>query len=209
MLKQKIYIYFLVKAILVERDIATDQLGKYNLKIRKALGAMYEECSDSRDSDDFKNLEIYPKRIWLPDGIYHHYGSEKVIPGLSEGFFRKAVSGIGASCLPLPSRQTMQELPNELIPVMFNPDTLPKCVNRTDGEDLVLTSACNYRDGANQEEVEQSYAAQKQSSDDEPISYGLNTKLMKEDGAIKETPYTTNCLCQKELERIVYWLGKA
>ena len=143
-LKQKIYIYFLAKATLAGRDITTDQFGKYNLKIRKVLEAVYEEYAGSRDSNDFKNLEIYLKRIWFSNGIYHHYGSEKMIPEFSEGFFRKVVSGIDASHLPLSHRQTIQELLDELVPVMFDPNILPKRVNKTDGEDLVLTSACNY-----------------------------------------------------------------
>lgn len=208
-LKQKIYIYFLAKATLAGRDITTDQFGKYNLKIRKVLEAVYEEYAGSRDSNDFKNLEIYLKRIWFSNGIYHHYGSEKMIPGFSEGFFRKVVSGIDASRLPLSPRQTVQELLDELVPVMFDPNILTKRVNKTDGEDLVLTSACNYYEGVSQKEVEQFYAAQKQPHDNEPVSYGLNTKLVKEDGVIKEIPYTTNCLYQKELKRIVYWLSKA
>ena len=208
-LKQKIYIYFLAKATLAGRDITTDQFGKYNLKIRKVLEAVYEEYPGSKDSDDFKNLEIYLKRIWFSNGIYHHYGSEKMIPEFSEGFFRKVVSGINASRLPLAPHQKVQELLDELIPVMFDPNILPKRVNKTDGEDLVLTSACNYYEGVSQKEVEQFYAAQKQPSDDEPVSYGLNTKLVKEDDVIKEIPYTTNCLYQKELKRIVYWLSKA
>lgn len=208
-LKLKIYIYFLAKATLAGRDITTDQFGKYNLKIRKVLEVVYEEYAGSRDSDDFKNLEIYLKRIWFSNGIYHHYGSEKMIPEFSESFFRKVLSGIDVTRLPLAPRQTVQELADELIPVLFDPNILPKRVNKTDGEDLVLSSACNYYEGVCQKEVEQFYAAQKQPSDDEPVSYGLNTKLVKEDRVIKELPYTTSCLYQKELKRIVYWLRKA
>lgn len=208
-LRQKIYIYFLAKATLAGRDVTTDQFGKYNLKIRKVLEAVYEEYAGARDGADFRSLEVYLKRVWFSNGIYHHYGSEKMMPGFSEAFFRKAVCGTDASRLPLAPRQTVRELLDELVPVMFDPDVLPKRVNKTDGEDLVLSSACNYYEGVCQKEVEQFYAAQKQPSDDEPVSYGLNTKLVKEDGVIKEIPYTTSSLYQKELKRIVYWLGKA
>ena len=140
-LRQKIYIYFLAKATLAGRDITTDQFGKYNLKIRKVLEAVYEEYAGARDGADFRSLEVYRKRVWFSNGIYHHYGSEKMTPGFSEAFFRKAVSGTDASRLPLARRQTVRELLDELVPVMFHPDVLPKCVNKTDGDDLVLTSA--------------------------------------------------------------------
>lgn len=208
-LRQKIYIYFLAKATLAGRDITTDQFGKYNLKIRKVLEAVYEEYAGARDGADFRSLEVYLKRVWFSNGIYHHYGSEKMTPGFSEAFFRKAVSGTDASRLPLAPRQTVRELLDELVPVMFHPDVLPKCVNKTDGDDLVLTSACNYYEGVSQKEVEQFYAARRQPSDDEPVSHGLNTKLVKENGVVKEMPYTTGGLYRKELTRIVYWLGKA
>lgn len=208
-LRQKIYIYFLAKATLAGRDVTTDQFGKYNLKIRKVLEAVYEEYAGARDGADFRSLEVYLKRVWFSNGIYHHYGSEKMTPGFSEAFFRKAVSGTDASRLPLAPRQTVRELLDELVPVMFHPDVLPKCVNKTDGDDLVLTSACNYYEGVSQKEVEQFYAARRQPSDDEPVSHGLNTKLVKENGVVKEMPYTTGGLYRKELTRIVYWLGKA
>lgn len=208
-LRQKIYIYFLAKATLAGRDITTDQFGKYNLKIRKVLEAVYEEYAGARDGADFRSLEVYLKRVWFSNGIYHHYGSEKMTPGFSEAFFRKAVSGTDASRLPLAPRQTVRELLDELVPVMFHPDVLPKCVNKTDGDDLVLTSACNYYEGVSQKEVEQFYVARRQPSDDEPVSHGLNTKLVKENGVVKEMPYTTGGLYRKELTRIVYWLGKA
>lgn len=208
-LRQKIYIYFLAKATLAGRDITTDQFGKYNLKIRKVLEAVYEEYAGARDGADFRSLEVYLKRVWFSNGIYHHYGSEKMTPGFSEAFFRKAVGGTDASRLPLAPRQTVRELLDELVPVMFHPDVLPKRVNKTDGDDLVLTSACNYYEGVSQKEVEQFYAAQRQPSDDEPVSHGLNTKLVKENGVVKEMPYTTGGLYRKELTRIVYWLGKA
>lgn len=208
-LRQKIYIYFLAKATLAGRDITTDQFGKYNLKIRKVLEAVYEEYAGARDGADFRSLEVYLKRVWFSNGIYHHYGSEKMTPGFSEAFFRKAVGGTDASRLPLAPRQTVRELLDELVPVMFHPDVLPKRVNKTDGDDLVLTSACNYYEGVSQKEVEQFYAARRQPSDDEPVSHGLNTKLVKENGVVKEMPYTTGGLYRKELTRIVYWLGKA
>lgn len=208
-LRQKIYIYFLAKATLAGRDVTTDQFGKYNLKIRKVLEAVYEEYAGAMDGADFRNLEVYLKRVWFSNGIYHHYGSEKMTPGFSEAFFRKAVGGTDASRLPLAPRQTVRELLDELVPVMFHPDVLPKRVNKTDGDDLVLTSACNYYEGVSQKEVEQFYAARRQPSDDEPVSHGLNTKLVKENGVVKEMPYTTGGLYRKELTRIVYWLGKA
>lgn len=208
-LRQKIYIYFLAKATLAGRDVTTDQFGKYNLKIRKVLEAVYEEYAGAMDGADFRNLEVYLKRVWFSNGIYHHYGSEKMTPGFSEAFFRKAVGGTDASRLPLAPLQTVRELLDELVPVMFHPDVLPKRVNKTDGDDLVLTSACNYYEGVSQKEVEQFYAARRQPSDDEPVSHGLNTKLVKENGVVKEMPYTTGGLYRKELTRIVYWLGKA
>lgn len=208
-LQQKQYIYYLSKAAVAGRDITTDQFGKYNLKIRKVLEAIVEQYAGNRDTADFKALVLYLKRVWFANGIYHHYGCEKFVPEFSEAFFNNALHSIAPSSLPLTVDQTVDDLYNELAPVVFDPDVLPKRVNKTDGEDLILTSACNYYEGVTQQEVEQFYADQKKDADQEPISYGLNSKLVKENGVVKELKWTVNGLYGKTITRIIGWLEKA
>lgn len=208
-LRKKIYIYFLAQATLAGRDITTDQFGKYNLKIRKVLETIYEQYSGSRHVAEFKSLEIYLKRIWFSNGIYHHYGCEKILPDFSPSFFREVLWSIDASLLPLCDGQSIEELFEELSPIIFDNEVLPKRVNKADGEDLILTSACNYYDGVNQEDVEKFYNEQKSPGDDTPISYGLNSKVVKQNGVISEIKWTSSGLYGKSIRQIIYWLKKA
>lgn len=208
-LRKKIYIYFLAQATLAGRNITTDQFGKYNLKIRKVLETIYEQYSGSRHVADFKSLEIYLKRIWFSNGIYHHYGCEKILPDFSPSFFREVFWSIDASLLPLCDGQSIEELFEELSPIIFDAEVLPKRVNKADGEDLVLTSACNYYDEVNQEEVEKFYNEQKSPGDDTPISYGLNSKVIKQNGVVSEIKWTSSGLYGKSIRQIIYWLKKA
>lgn len=158
-LQQKSLIFCLSKAAVFGRDITFDQQGKYNLTIRKVIEAIYVNADQtSRNQNDFSSLEVYLKRVWFSSGIYHHYGCEKFLPEFSEDFFREQVVRLDDSVLPLRKGQTKQQLIDELVPVMFDPTVLPKRVNQTDGEDLILTSACNFYEGVNQKEVEEFYA---------------------------------------------------
>lgn len=208
-LKQKELVYYLTQAALEGRDILYDQNGKYNLRIRRMLEAVYTNYDGDRNSANFKNLETYLKRVWFSNGIHHHYGSEKFVPGFTEEFFKQALLGIDPSKLPLQSGQTIEQLCDEVFPVIFNPGIMPKRVNQADGEDLVLTSAANYYDGVTQKEAEDFYNAMKNPNDPTPVSYGLNSRLVKENGTIKEKVWKVGGLYTQAIEKIVHWLRKA
>ena len=172
-LKQKELIYYLTEAALEGRDILFDQNGKYNLRIRRMLEAVYTNYQGDKTTPDFKNMEVYLKRVWFSNGIHHHYGTEKFVPNFSQEFLKQAVLGIDAKLLPLAKGQTAEQLCAELFPVIFDPTVMPKRVNQADGEDLVLTSACNYYDGVTQKEAESFYSALKDPKDETPVSYWL------------------------------------
>ena len=207
--QQKQLIYYLSQATLCGRDIITDQFGKYNLRIRKSCEALYIYYKGTRDNEEFCAFETYLKRVWFSNGIYHHYGCEKFTPQFSESFFKKAILSIPQSSLPLKDNETVEELCDEIFPVIFDPNVLPKRVNKVDGEDLILTSACNFYQGVNQQEVEDYYASIINPEDKEPISYGLNSTLVKENGEIKEITWKENGLYGSAIHHILYWLGKA
>lgn len=153
-LKQKELVYYLTEAALQGRDILFDQNGKYNLRIRRALEAVYTGYKGDKNSADFKAMEVYLKRVWFSNGIHHHYGCEKFVPGFTPGFFKQALASVDASELPLAEGQTLDQFCDEIFPVIFDPAVMPKRVNQADGEDLVLTSACNYYEGVTQKEAE-------------------------------------------------------
>lgn len=208
-LKQKELVYYLTEAALQGRDILFDQNGKYNLTIRRMLEAVYTGYKGDKNTPDFKAMEVYLKRVWFSNGIHHHYGSEKFVPGFTPEFFRQAVHSVDAATLPLAEGQTVEQLCEEVFPVIFDPTVMPKRVNQAAGEDLVLTSACNYYDGVTQQEAEDFYNALKNPQDETPVSYGLNSRLVKEDGKIQEKVWKVGGLYGQALEKIVYWLKKA
>ena len=208
-LKQKELVYYLTEAALQGRDILFDQNGKYNLTIRRMLEAVYTGYKGDKNTPDFKAMEVYLKRVWFSNGIHHHYGSEKFVPGFTPEFFRQAVQSVDAATLPLAEGQTVEQLCEEVFPVIFDPTVMPKRVNQAAGEDLVLTSACNYYDGLTQQEAEDFYNALKNPQDETPVSYGLNSRLVKEDGKIQEKVWKVGGLYGQALEKIVYWLKKA
>lgn len=208
-LKQKELVYYLTEAALQGRDILFDQNGKYNLTIRRMLEAVYTGYRGDKNTPDFKAMEVYLKRVWFSNGIHHHYGSEKFVPGFTPEFFRQAVQSVDAATLPLAEGQTVEQLCEEVFPVIFDPTVMPKRVNQAAGEDLVLTSACNYYDGVTQQEAEDFYNALKNPQDETPVSYGLNSRLVKEDGKIQEKVWKVGGLYGQALEKIVYWLKKA
>lgn len=208
-LKQKELVYYLTEAALQGRDILFDQNGKYNLTIRRMLEAVYTGYKGDKNTPDFKAMEVYLKRVWFSNGIHHHYGSGKFVPGFTPEFFRQAVQSVDAATLPLAEGQTVEQLCEEVFPVIFDPTVMPKRVNQAAGEDLVLTSACNYYDGVTQQEAEDFYNALKNPQDETPVSYGLNSRLVKEDGKIQEKVWKVGGLYGQALEKIVYWLKKA
>ena len=185
-LKQKELVYYLTEAALQGRDILFDQNGKYNLRIRRMLEAVYTGYTGDKTAADFKAMEVYLKRVWFSNGIHHHYGCEKFVPGFTPEFFRQALLSVDAATLPLAEGQTVEQLYEEVAPVIFDPKVMPKRVNQAAGEDLVLTSACNYYDGVTQQEAEAFYSAMKDPKDETPVSYGLNSRLVKENGKIQE-----------------------
>ena len=201
--------YYLTEAALQGRDILFDQNGKYNLRIRRTLEAVYTGYKGDKNTPDFKAMEVYLKRVWFSNGIHHHYGSEKFVPGFAPEFFKEAVLSVDASTLPLAEGQTVEQLCDELSPVIFDPTVMPKRVNQAAGEDLVLTSACNYYDGVTQKEAEDFYNAMKDPKDETPVSYGLNSRLVKENGKIQEKVWKVGGLYGQAIDKIVYWLKKA
>lgn len=208
-LTQKIYIYCLSKATLLGRDITFDQQGKYNLRIRKTLEAVYLHYEGNRESEDFKAFEVYLKRVWFASGIHHHYGCEKFVPGFSEESFYEMVEAVADEYLPLSKGQSKEDLLGILVPVIFNPEVMPKRVNQTDGEDLVQTSACNFYENVSQAEVERFYARMKEEGNEQAPSYGLNSKLTKRNGELVELKWTEDGLYGAATKEIVSWLLRA
>ncbi len=233
-LNQKLYIYCLAKATLMGRDITFDQQGKYNLRIRKTLEAIYrhykgmngeaientETASDTTTqietsseeftaSEEFKAFEVYLKRVWFASGIHHHYGCEKFMPAFSEEFFYQLMEEISEEELPLKRGESKEDLLAQLVPVIFDPEVMPKRVNQTDGEDLVMTSACNFYENVTQAEVERFYARLKDASNPTPPSYGLNSKLTKRNNEMIELVWKEDGLYSEPIKEIVSWLLKA
>ena len=208
-LTQKIYIYCLSKATLLGRDITFDQQGKYNLRIRKTLEAVYLHYEGNRESEDFKAFEVYLKRVWFASGIHHHYGCEKFVPGFSEESFYEMVGAVADEYLPLSKGQSKEDLLGILVPVIFNPEVMPKRVNQTDGEDLVQTSACNFYENVSQAEVERFYTRMKEDGNEQAPSYGLNSKLTKRNGELVELKWTEDGLYGAAIKEIVSWLLRA
>jgi dipeptidyl-peptidase-3 len=210
-LKQKTLVYYLSQATLYGRDITFDQFGKYNLRIRKMLEVIYTDMAIPHDTDDFKALEVYLKRIWFSSGIYHHYGCEKFKPGFTAEYLYQVLQETDARRLPLNEGETIQQMCDELFPVIFDETVWPKRVNKADGEDLLMTSACNFYDGVTQAEAEAFYQQQKQQDEhqDTPPSFGLNSTLVKEDGQIKEKVWSANGKYARAIRHIIYWLEKA
>lgn len=210
-LKQKKLVYFLSQAALYGRDILWDQNGKFNLKIRKTLEAIYTDYSGDRTREDFIQLTIYLKRVWFSNGIHHHYACDKFPALFSETFFKEAFQSIAPEKLPLQPGETAKTLYDEIAPVIFNPAIMPKRVNQADGEDLLLSSACNYyEEGITQKEAEDFYQKMKNgSTDPHPVMYGLNSKLVRKNGKIAEEVWKIDGMYGKAIEKIVYWLEQA
>lgn len=207
---QKVLVYYLSQAALTGRDILWDQNGRYNLRIRKMLETIYTDYRGDRTEPEFEALTVYLKRVWFANGIHHHYGCEKFVPGFSEKFFRQALSDVPEDKLPLAAGQTVEELADEIVPVLFDPNVLPKRVNQASGEDLIVTSACNYYgEGVTQAEAETFYQALKHPDNPHPVMYGMNSRLVKENGKLTEKVWRSGGLYGAAIDRIVYWLEKA
>ena len=208
-LSQKRFIFCLAKATLYGRDITFHQFGKYNLLVRRTLEAIVEDLTIDRDNDDFRALHTYLKRVWFSNGVYHHYGCEKFVPGFSETYFRSILNKVESRRLPLADGESVAHLADTLSKIIFDANYLPKRVNKADGEDLVLTSACNYYEGVTQKEAEDYYNAMKEGAGDNAPSFGLNSRLVKRDGMLSEEVYSANGLYANAIRHIVLWLEKA
>ena len=208
-LKEKELIYYLSEAALEGRDILFDQNGKYNLRIRRMLEAIYCNYAGDKNKEEYKQLETYLKRVWFANGIHHHYGCEKFIPGFTPEYLKEVLLTIDPSLLPVADGQSVEEFYAEISPAIFDSSYMAKRVNQADGEDVVVTSACNYYDNVTQAEVEEFYGRLKNPNDKTPVSYGLNSRLVKEDGVIAEKVWKVGGLYSPALEKVVYWLRKA
>lgn len=204
-LKQKTFIYYLQEAALQGRDILFDQNGRYNLRIRRLLEAIYTDYKGDRKGKFYTGLSTYLKRVWFSSGIHHHYGCEKFVPSFTADELRAAARQIAREKLNLPAEQTVDDLCDELIPVMFDPTVMPMRVNQKDGDDLVLTSGCNYyAPGITQAEAEKFYTERKAPLDPRPVMMGMNSRLVRNaDGELTERVWRVGGLYGSAIEKIV------
>ncbi|MDU1904740.1 MAG: dihydrofolate reductase [Dysgonomonas sp.] len=209
-LQQKEMLYYLSQAALEGRDILFDQNNRYNLAIRRTLEAIYENYTGDKSDKDYQEFETYMKRVWFSNGIHHHYGEEKFLPGFSQEFFDKQVKALPQDKVPAKEGQSVDEFLTMIKPVMFDPGVMAKKVNQAAGVDLIKTSANNYYgEGVTQKEVEDFYAKMKNPNDHTPIMYGMNSRLVKENGKLTEKTWKVGGLYSPAIERIIGWLNKA
>ena len=208
-LEQKKLVYYLSEAALQGRDILFDQNGKYNLIIRKMLETVYTDYQGDRNDANFKAMETYLKRVWFSNGIHHHYAADKFVPGFTPEFFKQALESVDAAKLPLAEGETLEALCEEVFPVIFDAKVMAKRVNQADGEDLVLTSASNYYDNVTQAEAEAFYGKMKNPNDTMPVMFGMNSRLVKENGKVQEKVWKSGELYGQAIDKIIYWLEKA
>lgn len=210
-LRQKTLIYYLSQASLLGRDILWDQNGRFNLRLRRILEAVYTHFSGDRSSADFAAFAVYMKRVWFSNGIHHHYGCEKFRPGFTQEFLHQALEQLRAEHTAL-GYSSLEALEQELFPVIFDPSVMPKRVNQAAGEDLLLTSACNYyAPGITQAEAEEFYARQKAEGDQQhPIMYGMNSRLERAaDGSLHENVWRADGMYGAAIRQIVQMLSQA
>lgn len=210
-LRQKTLIYHLSQASLLGRDILWDQNGRFNLRLRRILEAVYTHFSGDRSSADFAAFAVYMKRVWFSNGIHHHYGCEKFQPGFTQEFLHQALEQLWAGHIAL-GYSSLEALEQELFPVIFDPSVMPKRVNQAAGEDLLLTSACNYyAPGITQAEAEEFYARQKAEGDQQhPIMYGMNCRLERAaDGSLHENVWRADGMYGAAIRLIVQMLSQA
>ena len=209
-INQKQLVYHLSEAALMGRDILFDQNGRFNLPIRRTLEAIYTHYEGDRTTEDFLALETYLKRVWFSNGIHHHYAVDKFLPEFSSEYFQELVCSIDSSLLPLREGKNVDDLIHELTPVMFDPEIMAKRSVQSGDGDLIVASANNYYGvGVTQAEVEAFYNKMKDPKDQTPVSYGLNSRLVKEDGVLKEKVWKIGGLYSAAIEKIVEELNKA
>lgn len=208
-LQQKKFIYYLTEAALSGRDIIYDQFYKHNLFVRRTLEEVVKHYKGDRNSVDFQNFMVYVKRVWFSNGIHHHYATDKFFPEISTTYFAELIKKSVDAKFPMNEGETMDAFITRVSPVVFDPGIAPKRIVQEAGVDMVKASATNFYEGVSQKEVEAYYAGIKDPNDNTPISYGLNSKVVKEDGKVAEKVYSSNGMYAPAIEKIVYWLDKA
>ncbi len=207
-LQQKEYIYYLGEAAKCGRDILADQNFKYNLTVRKTLEAILNSYKGDTKCADYQNFVVYAKRVFFSNGIHHHYAEDKMFPEISQEYFAQLVKNSDPKLLPLAEGESVDDFLNFITPVIFDKDLY--AMRRSSEEDIIQNSCVNfYKGNINKGEVEVFYDAQRKPNDPEPISYGLNSKLVKENGKLHEEVYKADGLYGKAIEQIIYWLKKA
>jgi len=208
-LNQKKLLYFLSQAALSGRDIIYDQNFKYNLTIRRTLEAIVDKYTGDRKSDDFAKFMTYTKRVWFCNGIHHHYSSDKFLPEFSKEYFKELVKNSPGAIFPLDKGETTDQLLEKIIPIMFDAKLFPKRISLDPSKDLITNSACNFYENITQQEAENYYKGIIDEKSATPVSYGLNSKLVKENGKISEKVYKVGGMYAAAIEKIVYWLEQA
>lgn len=208
-LGKKLYIYYLSQAALCGRDILWDQNNRYNLGVRSVLETIFKSFKGNRETTEFKQFEIYLKRVWFSNGIHHHYSTEKIPASFSETYFEELVAKSKCSKIKLPKKKKFKTFIAEVKAIIFSPEIEYKRVNLDSEKDLVVSSSNNYYQNVSQVEAEKFYSILKETSGDEPVSFGLNSTLVKENGQLKEQVWKLNGKYGQAIEKIVYWLRQA
>lgn len=208
-LQQKKLIFYLSQAALEGRDILWDQHNRMNLTIRRVCEGIYINYLGDKSDNEWLQFETYLKQIWMANGIHHHYSEDKILPKFSKEYFIKLVNSVDPGRMPFRDGMAADETVNEILPIMFDPSIMPKRMNQKAGEDIVATSAVNFYEGVTERDVEDFYNKIKEPDDNRPISYGLNSKLIKEDGQVKEQVWKLGGMYDRAIERIIDWLKKA
>ncbi|MDD4033326.1 MAG: dihydrofolate reductase [Bacteroidales bacterium] len=208
-LNQKKLVYYLSEAGKYGRDIIFDQNNRYNLTVRRTLENIVQTYQGDRSAEAFGKLMLYTKRVWFSNGIHHHYSSDKFMPEFSESDFRAFVAGSDPEGFPVPENTTLEQWENKIIPVLFDPSVFPKKVSQSSDQDIVLSSASNYYEGVTEKEVSDYYEKLRTPGDSQPISYGLNSKVIKVNGAICEKVWKSGGMYGAAIDKILFWLEKA
>ncbi len=208
-LQQKELLYYLSEAALCGRDIIWDQNYKYNLTIRKTIDAIVENYNGDVNNEEYKQFLVYAKRVWFSRGVHHHYGSEKILPECSQGFFEQLVASVESSKLPLNANESVKDFSARLLPIIFDPAIAPKKVNLDPSKDLITNSAVNFYEGVTQKEAVAFYEKMTNKADTTPVMLGLNSKLVKQNGVLTEKVWKVGGMYTQAIEKIVFWLEKA
>ncbi len=208
-LREKKMLYYLYEAALSGRDITYDQNYKYNLLVRRTNEAIAQYYSGDRTTTDFAGFLVYAKRVWFSNGIHHHYSTMKFFPDCPAEYFRALINDIPEEYLPLTNYNSRDKFTDEVLNIIYNPDVAPVRVNKKSGVDVVTASANNFYEGVTQKEVEDYYESLVDPKEERPVSWGLNSKLVKEGGNVKELKWKTGGMYDKAISRIVHWLGRA